>query len=66
MFTLYFINKYQPFNQIMIIIPKGHPQRTIKPHFHPVSIFIVIFDTAHRATGSSSLVVYSKQYTISV
>ena len=47
-------------------IKQGHPQHTIKPHFHSVSISIVIFDTAHRATGSSSLVVYSKQYKISV
>ena len=45
------------------IIPTGHPQHTIKPHFHSVSI--VIFHTAHRATGSSSLLVYSKQYRIS-
>ena len=48
------------------IIPKGHPQHTIKPHFHSVCIFVAIFHTAHRATGSSSLVVYSKQYRISV
>ena len=41
---------------------------TIKPHFHSVSISIVVFHTAHRATGSSSLVVYiyTKQYRISV
>ena len=48
------------------IIPKGHPQHTIKPHFHSVCIFVAIFHTAHRATGSSSLVVFSKQYRISV
>ena len=47
-------------------IKQGHPQHTIKPHFHSVSISIVIFHTAHRATGSSSLVVYPKQYRISV
>ena len=44
-------------------IPKGHPQHTIKPNFHSVSLFTVIF---YRARGSSNLVVYSKQYTISV
>ena len=48
------------------IIPTGHPQHTIKPHFHSVSISIVIFHTAHRAMGSSRLVVHSKQYRISV
>ena len=49
-------------------IKQGHPQHTIKPHFHPVSVSIVIFHTLHRATGSSSLVVYiyTKQYRISV
>ena len=47
-------------------IKQGHPQHTIEPHFYSVSISIVIFHTAHRATGSSSLVVYSKQYRISV
>ena len=26
-----------------------------KPHFHSVSVLIVVFHTAHRATGSSSL-----------
>ena len=46
-------------------IPTGHPQHTIKPHFHSVSISMVIFHTAHRATGSSSFV-FSKQYRISV
>ena len=45
------------------IIPKEHPQHTVKPHFHSVSMSIVIFHTAHRATGSSSLVVYSKSNT---
>ena len=35
------------------IIPTGHPQDTIKPHVHSVSISIVIFHTAHRATGST-------------
>ena len=53
MFTFYFINKYQ--RMILYLI--------IKPNFHSVSLFTVIF---HRATGSSNLVVYSKQYTISV
>ena len=48
------------------IIPAGHPQHTVKPHFHSVSVSIVIFHTAHRATGRSSLVVYiyTKQYRI--
>ena len=48
------------------IISLGDLQHTVKPHFHSVSISIVIFHTAHRATGSSSFVVYSKQYRISV
>ena len=67
----YFFNNYQPFNQTILylrdirntqsnnIIPTGHPQHTIKPHFHSASISTVIFHTAHRATGSSSLIVYS-------
>ena len=42
-------------------IKQGHPQNTVKPHFHSVSISIVIFHTAHRATGSSSLVVKAIQ-----
>ena len=32
-------------------IKQGHPQHTIKPHFHSVSI--VVFHTALRAMGSS-------------
>ena len=46
-------------------VKQGHPS-WIKQHFHSVSISIVIFRTDLRATGSSSLVVYSKQYRISV
>ena len=30
-------------------IKQGHPQHTIKPHFHAVSISFVIFHTAYRA-----------------
>ena len=53
-------------NHTSHLIKQGHPQHIIKPHFHSASISIVIFHTDHRATGSSSLVVYSKQYRISV
>ena len=62
------VSPHLPFislNHISHSIKRGHPQHTIKPHFHSVSISIVIFHTAHRATGSSSLIVYSKQYRIS-
>ena len=52
--TFYFIKPYQPFDAIK----QGHLQHTVKPHFHSVSVSVVIFHTAHRATGSSSLVVY--------
>ena len=48
------------------IMPTGHPQHTVKPHCHSVSVSVIIFHTSQRATGSSSLVVYSKQYRISV
>ena len=53
----------QPNNNI---IPTGYPQHTIKPHCRSVSISVVIFHTAHRATGSRSLAVCSKQYTVPV
>ena len=59
-FTFYLIKPCQPFNQT-------RTSTTQPSHiFTQVSISIVIFHTAHRATGSSSLVVYSKQYRISV
>ena len=35
-------------------------------HGHSVFLYMIIPDTAHRATSSSSLVVYPKQYRISV
>ena len=60
-FTFCLIRPYQPFNQTRT--STIHNQTTFSLSLY---IYIVIFHTAHRATGSSSLVVYSKQYRISV
>ena len=59
-FSFCLIKLYQPFSQTRT--STTHNQTT----FHRVSVSIVIFHTAHRATGRSSLVVYiyTKQYRI--
>ena len=60
MFTFYFINKYKLFSQTMVILYVQDIHNTQSNHIFTRPLSIVIFQTGHRPTGSSSLVVYSK------
>ena len=51
-------------HQTIPIIPSDHIHRTYTTHDQTTrshGLYIIKFDIAHRATGGSSLVVYSKQ-----